>query len=252
MATHRQVHEESGKKKPSPDLKIIVIGIVMAMIILSTGVGGESNVADPIVSDNTIAYSQPQDLITVLATQAQSVIASLTAQPTLVPQAPSADVAMATAIQDAAASPGLALMANSGTNAVPLIQTGTAGVDQYTIRTTDKLPTQEEKEAAAANYKEIREAYLKTGIPSLQGDFQIAAAFNGTARPVMDPGGVPHYFGPYPNWANSPMPMGSISNITIDNPGRFYTGNATVTITDAYFTGSGATATATRCRGCHQ
>ena len=27
----------------------------------------------------------------------------------------------------------------------------------------------------------------------------------------MDPGGIPHYFGPYPNWANSPMPMGSIS-----------------------------------------
>src|SRR4030042_3283091 len=124
MATHRQVHEESGKKKPSPDLKIIVIGIVMAMLVLSTGVGGESNVADPIVSDSTVAYSQPQDLITVLATQAQSVIASLTAQPTLVPQAPSADVAMATAIQDAAASPGLALMANSGTTAVPLVQTG--------------------------------------------------------------------------------------------------------------------------------
>ena len=60
----------------------------------------------------------------------------------------------------------------------------------------------------------------------------------------MDPGGIPHYFGPYPNWANSPMPMGNISNITVDNGGRFYTGNATVTITDAYFTGSGATAIA--------
>ena len=42
----------------------------------------------------------------------------------------------------------------------------------------------------------------------------------------MDPGGIPHYFGPYPNWANSPMPMGNISNITVDNGGRFYIGNA--------------------------
>ena len=42
------------------------------------------------------------------------------------------------------------------------------GIDQYTIRTSKKLPTQEEKEAAAANYQKVREAYLITGTPSLQ------------------------------------------------------------------------------------
>src|SRR4030042_2357364 len=128
MVTHGRKHDESGRKKSGPDLKangiLIAVGLLIAMLVLSTGVGGESNAADPIVSNSAIADSQPQDLITVLATQAQSVIASLTAQPTLVPQAPSADVAMATAIQDASASPGLALMANSGTTAVPLVQTG--------------------------------------------------------------------------------------------------------------------------------
>ena len=76
---------------------------------------------------------------------------------------------------------------------------------------------------------------------------------------------VPHYFGPYPNWANSPLTLadalvtitdggtgagaeavanvgvdGSITSITVTNPGHDYT-NATVTITGA---GTGALASA--------
>jgi len=62
---------------------------------------------------------------------------------------------------------------------------------------------------------------------------------------IEGPGGVPHYFGPYGNWAFSPLPQGAISPvIRIDDGGSGYT-SPVVTILDAYGTGSGATATAT-------
>jgi parallel beta-helix repeat protein len=61
---------------------------------------------------------------------------------------------------------------------------------------------------------------------------------------TMDPGGVPHYFGPYGNYANSPVPTGSISSITVDAGGSGYTA-PTVDIIDVWGTGSGASATAT-------
>ncbi|MDH4197170.1 MAG: hypothetical protein OEW05_07185, partial [Candidatus Aminicenantes bacterium] len=56
-------------------------------------------------------------------------------------------------------------------------------------------------------------------------------------------GGIPHYYGPYPNYANSPMPKGAIAGITVDAGGAGYVAPA-VTITDLYGTGTGATATA--------
>ena len=60
----------------------------------------------------------------------------------------------------------------------------------------------------------------------------------------MDPGGPPHYFGPYPNWANNSMPTGSVASVAVTAWG---TGNTAhpVTIGDAYRAGIGATATAT-------
>src|SRR5574339_128416 len=90
-----------------------------------------------------------------------------------------------------------------------------------------------------------------------------------TAMP-MDPTDetkVPHYFGPYPNWANSPLTMpdaivtitgngtgataeatvganGAITGITITNPGHNYT-SAKVDITNAAGTNTSAAATAT-------
>ncbi len=57
------------------------------------------------------------------------------------------------------------------------------------------------------------------------------------------PGGVPHYFGPYGNWAYSPLPRGAIGAITVDVGGTGYTA-PTVAIRDAFGTGDG-TATAT-------
>ena len=65
---------------------------------------------------------------------------------------------------------------------------------------------------------------------------------------IEGPGGVPHYFGPYGNWAFSPLPRGAIQEIRIDNPGSGYTSSPVVTILDAYGTGS-ATASATVANG---
>src|SRR5574341_926351 len=60
---------------------------------------------------------------------------------------------------------------------------------------------------------------------------------------IEGPGGVPHYFGPYGNWAYSPLPRGSIGAITIDAGGTGYIAPS-VAILDAYGTGDGlATAT---------
>jgi hypothetical protein len=52
---------------------------------------------------------------------------------------------------------------------------------------------------------------------------------------IEGPGGVPHYFGPYANWAFSPLPTGSIGTIAIDAGGTGYTA-PTVAILDAYGT----------------
>ncbi len=60
----------------------------------------------------------------------------------------------------------------------------------------------------------------------------------------LDPGGIPHYYGPFANYANSPMPKGSIESITVDAPGTGYTAPV-VNVLDVYGTGHGATATAT-------
>ncbi len=87
-----------------------------------------------------------------------------------------------------------------------------------------------ERRAAAARLKKLRSAYLYGKRP--------------IDRAVMDPGGFPHYFGPLPNYANSPMPKGVIAAITLNDGGSGYT-SPTVVISDAYGTGLGATATAT-------
>src|SRR4030042_4891965 len=59
---------------------------------------------------------------------------------------------------------------------------------------------------------------------------------------ALDPGGVPHYFGPYGNWAYSPLPRGPVAVITLESGGTGYTAPV-VTIDDVYGTGSGAIAT---------
>ncbi len=57
--------------------------------------------------------------------------------------------------------------------------------------------------------------------------------------PYADPGGVPHYFGPFGNWAFSPLPKGPVATVTLVDGGTGYN-NPLVSISDAYGTGSGA------------
>jgi len=77
-----------------------------------------------------------------------------------------------------------------------------------------------DQEAAAALFQEQFQAALADGTVTL------AAA--------PDPGGTPHYFGPYPNWANSPLPRGVIASIDVTNGGSGYTA-PTVEIADLYY-----------------
>ncbi len=56
---------------------------------------------------------------------------------------------------------------------------------------------------------------------------------------------IPHYFGPYPNYANSPLPSGPVTTIVVEDGGIGYIA-PTVTIYDKYGLGDGtATASAT-------
>jgi len=89
--------------------------------------------------------------------------------------------------------------------------------------------TPAERKAAAQRNKKALDAAL------LEGAFTMAA---------LDPGAVPHYFGPYANWAYSPLPTGAVASVTLTSGGSGYTA-PTVTIVDLYGTGTGATASAT-------
>lgn len=54
---------------------------------------------------------------------------------------------------------------------------------------------------------------------------------------IEGPGGVPHYFGPFGNWAFSPLPKGPVAQVTVVDGGTGYTAPV-VTISDAYITPS--------------
>jgi len=93
----------------------------------------------------------------------------------------------------------------------------------------------------------ITPAEQKAAADVFQQQYQAAVAEGlVTATAVPDPGGTPHHFGPYPNWANSPLPRGSIASIEVTDGGQGYTA-AAVEITDLYYgvVADPATATAT-------
>ena len=94
----------------------------------------------------------------------------------------------------------------------------------------NKRATPEERKAAAERFQEI---YKQAPAPEAAR----AAAPGVYAGPILpqalNPGGVPHYFGPYANWANSPMPKGAIFSIAVTDGGSGYTAPV-VTVTDAY------------------
>ena len=96
--------------------------------------------------------------------------------------------------------------------------------------------TTAQRRAAAARFKQLRQNQLSKTLAS-------GARMSALAAPAPDPGGVPHYFGPYPNYANSPLPAGGVGPMTVVAPGTGYT-SPTVVITDLYGVGTGAVAQA--------
>jgi FtsP/CotA-like multicopper oxidase with cupredoxin domain len=69
-----------------------------------------------------------------------------------------------------------------------------------------------------------------------------------TVTQTPDPGGVPHYFGPYGNWAYSPLPKGPVTAVTLTSGGSGYN-NPQATISDVYGTGADVTFSATQSGG---
>lgn len=120
----------------------------------------------------------------------------------------------------------------------PIVRAGTDSKAPFNIRTARKI-TQAEREEAAERFRALV-ARTRTAPVTTSEDLATSAAIPAVA---MDPGSVPHYMGPYPNYANNPMPKGGIGNITLATGGTGYSAPV-VSITDVYGTGSGATATA--------
>jgi FtsP/CotA-like multicopper oxidase with cupredoxin domain len=118
------------------------------------------------------------------------------------------------------------LAANSGD---VLNVNATAGVASAQKQTgfSHKIQMMAQRKAEATKFKD---AYVATQVSKV--------------NPKMDPGGVPHYFGPYPNYAYTKLPLGPITGIKVDTGGSGYK-NPSITIQDVYGTGTGATATAT-------
>ncbi len=94
-----------------------------------------------------------------------------------------------------------------------------AAPDTQSVLITDK----ETQKKAAERLKEKRdlpakrnaaaERYKKAGISVAEGILALPAG--------MDPGGLPHYYGPYPNYANSPIPTITLTGTTpttVGNP----------------------------------
>ena len=203
---------------------LVIIGIVLLLNICSVSAVNSTDVTD-------LPPTQTLNVTTIPAIQTLNVTTML---PTQTQQVPT--VTTTTSVAKKATTVSRAVKATA------------ANSPQFKLR-MDKEITQADKEAAAANYKKIREAYLtqgSLGTNIIMGDsISAAPPMDSAAAPPLDPGGVPHYFGPFPNWANSPMPKGRIASITVDSGGSGYSATPVVTIEDVYFTGSGATATAT-------
>jgi len=108
---------------------------------------------------------------------------------------------------------------------------GWAQPPDVTNKLTAKKALDAEKKAAAARVKALG---LTPGISALgiPGDIPLGG--------IEGPGGVPHYFGPYGNWAFSPLPKGPVTAVTVTDGGTGYTA-PTCTISDAHGTNDNVT-----------
>ena len=112
------------------------------------------------------------------------------------------------------------------TAAAPAPQSGKAKGkvtrDQAYVEKFKRIAPSEQRKAALLAAKRG----LKPGIAGM-------TAMGLTAAATPDPGGVPHYFGPYGNWAFSPLPKGPVGTVSVVDGGTGYTAPV-VTVTDAY------------------
>ena len=114
--------------------------------------------------------------------------------------------------------------------------------------TRDQVYVQKFKKIAPSVQKAAAMAAAKRGLkPGIAGQKKVVGGKVVTAQ-TPDPGGVPHYFGPYGNWAFSPLPVGPVATVTVLAGGTGYSATPTVAIDDAYlpagsFTPASVTAT---------
>jgi len=98
--------------------------------------------------------------------------------------------------------------------------------------------TAAEKKAAALRAQALG---LKPGVAGVTTAAPAPGAIDGA-------GGTPHYFGPYGNYAYSPLPTGPVTSFTVTSGGTGYT-NPLVTVSDVYGTSADLSATATFAAG---
>jgi FtsP/CotA-like multicopper oxidase with cupredoxin domain len=117
------------------------------------------------------------------------------------------------------------------------------GVDRAGAQQARK--SKDSPQQSIAKQKVITPAQRKAAADRFKQLYSAAVTVGATVLPpvVMDPGGIPHYFGPYANYANSPLPRGPISVITLTSGGLGYN-SPVVTVTDFYGAGTGAEALA--------
>jgi len=142
--------------------------------------------------------------------------------------------------------------ASTATAAAPQRQTERRGTTTQPVKPKDqvtrddvyekfqKLTPSQEKAARLS----ARASGLKPGVAGLTATGTMMPTALGAPLPGIEgPGGVPHYFGPYGNWAFSPLPRGPITAVRVDDGGSGYAVGETFVVLDAYGLGSGASVT---------
>jgi FtsP/CotA-like multicopper oxidase with cupredoxin domain len=114
--------------------------------------------------------------------------------------------------------------------------------------TRDQVYVDKFKRISPSDQKKAAKLAAKRGLkPGIAGVTALNVGISPGGVQVADPGGVPHYFGPYGNWGFSPLPAGPVATVTVIDGGTGYTAPI-VTIDDAYlpagsFTAATVTAT---------
>ncbi len=215
---------------------LLVLGAILALLLILAGSAGSADDNATNATDgadlNGSVLLPPENGTIPSTTEITTVPTTLvpTNETTVVPSSntttsPTTSIPT-TSISETTPIPEGNLLTGTFGTSLPVAEESTVPPPD-SLRKTDKL-TQAEREAAADRFRDV---------------YSPPKGLFVGAGPTMDPGGIPHYFGPYPNYANSPMPMGSITNLTLVSGGGNYTAGTTVSITDVYGTGSGATAT---------